>query len=71
MHKHRISEFGGGKRVAFSDGDTREVDTIFFCTGYLNSFPFLEEGVLHRLGTNLNSKALGPLYLRSVHVENP
>ena len=40
VHKERMTEYAGGKRVAFSDGDVREVDTLYFCTGYEYSFPF-------------------------------
>ena len=71
VHKERITEYAGGRRVAFSDGDVREVDTLYFCTGYEYSFPFLEEGTLQRYGAGEHSKGLGPLYLRSVHVEKP
>lgn len=50
VHKERISEFAGGKQVVFSDGDIREVDTIFYCTGYEYNFPFLEKGVVQYFG---------------------
>ena len=57
--------------MRFSDGEVREVDSIFYCTGYDFSFPFLEEGTLTMYGNREHVRGFGPLYLRTVHVENP
>jgi hypothetical protein len=35
----------GTDRVYFTDGSAEEVDTIFYCTGYKITFPFLDEGL--------------------------
>ena len=29
----------------FKDGSTEEIDTIIMCTGYLHSYPFLEDNL--------------------------
>ena len=34
----------GGKNIKMSDGTVREFDTIVFCTGYKQKFPFLSGG---------------------------
>lgn len=47
------------------------MDTIFYCTGYHFSFPFLEEDTVTLCGKKQPTKGFGPLYLRSVHVKNP
>lgn len=60
--------FEDGKKVKFADGEVLEVDTIFMCTGYNFSFPFLEKGTLTSYGKKKHSKGIGPLYLRTVHV---
>ena len=39
-----------GKTAYFKDGTQKDVDAILLCTGYLHSFPFIEESL--RLKTN-------------------
>ncbi len=33
------------KKAYFGDGNTREVDVVILCTGYLHSFPFIERNL--------------------------
>ena len=39
-----------GRMATFANGETREVDAIILCTGYLHHFPFMEDDL--RLKTN-------------------
>ena len=41
------------------------------CTGYGFDFPFLEQGTLTMYGKKQHTKGFGPLYLRSIHIDNP
>ena len=34
-----------GKTCHFKDGSTKEIDTIMMCTGYLHSYPYLEDNL--------------------------
>ena len=43
-----------GKTCHFKDGSTAEVDTIIMCTGYLHSYPFMED--------NLRLRSVNDLY---------
>ncbi len=54
--------------VHFKDGQTREVDAIILCTGYLHHFPFLPDDL--RLST-ANRLATADLYKGVVWVHNP
>ena len=48
-----------GNTAYFSNGDTREIDSVILCTGYLHHFPFLPENL--RLATH-NRLYPGTLY---------
>ncbi|XP_045206559.2 dimethylaniline monooxygenase [N-oxide-forming] 2-like [Mercenaria mercenaria] len=41
-----------GKKAHFKDGTTEEIDVVILCTGYLYSFPFMEDGL--RLKSSLS-----------------
>ena len=43
-----------GKTCHFKDGSTAEVDAIIMCTGYLHSYPFMED--------NLRLRSVNDLY---------
>ena len=57
-----------GKTVHFSGGDTREIDAVVMCTGYLHHFPFLPEPL--RLATH-NRLYPGTLFKGVVWIDNP
>ena len=42
-----------GSTVHFKDGSTAKVDSIILCTGYLQSFPFLEDDLRLKTPNNL------------------
>ena len=44
---------GGSKMAKFLDGSTKEVDVIVLCTGYLHSFPFMEQSLRLVTGNDL------------------
>ena len=62
-----ISRFEGSN-VHFQDGNVREIDSVVLCTGYLHSFPFLEESL--RLRTH-NRLFPGVLYKGVVWIDKP
>ena len=62
-----ISRFEGSN-VHFQDGNVREIDAVVLCTGYLHSFPFMEESL--RLRTH-NRLFPGVLYKGVVWIDNP
>ena len=47
-----ISRFDGNN-VHFKDGNVREIDSVVLCTGYLHSFPFLEDSLRLRTHNRL------------------
>ena len=57
-----------GKTAYFSNGDTREIDAVVLCTGYLHHFPFLPQSL--RLATH-NRLYPGTLYKGVVWIGNP
>ncbi|CAD5110826.1 DgyrCDS189 [Dimorphilus gyrociliatus] len=62
-----MTEIIGSNRVQLANGDTYEVDSIVFCTGYRYNFPFLEENVKLRI----TNERLYPLYKHLVDARNP
>ena len=69
-----ISEFLGGKDIKFSNGMTREVDTVLLCCGYELSFPFLDlkkDKFFDFNPEEHNGKFIGPLYKRMFPVREP
>ncbi len=42
-----------GRRVAFVDGTTEDVDVIIWCTGYKITFPFFDEGLIAAPGNDI------------------
>jgi trimethylamine monooxygenase len=54
--------------VVFKDGQTRDVDAIIMCTGYLHHFPFMPDEL--RLQT-ANRLATADLYKGVAYVHNP
>lgn len=59
----RVTERG----VEFVDGTAAPCDVLFYCTGYLYSFPFLSEECEVRVVDN----HVQPLYKHLVHVDHP
>ena len=57
-----------GSTCFFKDGSTKNVDAIILCTGYLHSFPFLEDSL--RLKAT-NRLAINDLYKGIAYVHNP
>jgi len=47
-----------GKTCHYKDGTTEDVDTIIMCTGYLHSYPFLEDNLRLRSHNSLYPKNL-------------
>ena len=47
-----------GKTCHYKDGSTEDVDTIIMCTGYLHSYPFLEDNLRLRSHNSLYPKNL-------------
>ena len=56
-----------GSKVEFSDGSDGEYDVIMICTGYLHSFPFMDE----KLRLNTYNRLAPPLYKQVVFPDNP
>lgn len=56
-----------GKQIIFEDGTVEEADTLFYCTGYKYSFPFLSE----ECGIKVEENCVQPLYKHLIHVEHP
>ncbi len=57
-----------GTRAHFKDGSSREIDAMILCTGYLHSFPFMEE----RLALQTRNRLCPPgLYKGVFLLENP
>jgi trimethylamine monooxygenase len=56
------------KTAHFADGQTRDIDAIILCTGYLHSFPFLEQSL--KLRTNNRLYPAG-LYKGVIWENNP
>ena len=56
------------KTAHFKDGSSKEVDAILLCTGYLHSFPFLEDGLRLRTHNRLYPPGL---YKGVVWIDNP
>jgi cation diffusion facilitator CzcD-associated flavoprotein CzcO len=54
-----------GARVVFQDGRAEEYDAVIACTGFRNSFPFLDRGLVDFSGGAV------PLYLRVFHPDLP
>ncbi|XP_069107793.1 senecionine N-oxygenase-like isoform X2 [Argopecten irradians] len=52
--------------VVFLDDTEEEVDDLIFCTGYVYSFPFLSDDVIHASRTKVT-----PLYKHVVNVRHP
>ncbi len=72
VFRDRVTRFGGHKTLLFSDGSSSEVDAIIWTTGYTYDWPFLEKGVLRDYGDDpTRLKSFGPLFLFSVHVDQP
>ena len=62
-----IKLMGPGKKVTFTDGTEDEFDVVVKSTGYLHTFPFLDEAI--RLNTpNVFNP---PLYMQIVFPKNP
>lgn len=55
------------RSVQFADGSTGPADVLFYCTGYLYSFPFLSEECRVRVEDN----HVQPLYKHLVHIDHP
>lgn len=53
--------------VVFADGTEERVDAVFYCTGYVYSFPFLDE----KCGVRVKSNMVTPLWKHLVSIENP
>ncbi|KAK9505562.1 hypothetical protein O3M35_009584 [Rhynocoris fuscipes] len=64
--KFEIKEING-KNVIFEDGSIEEADTLFYCTGYQYSFPFLTE----ECGIRVEDNCVQPLYKHLIHIEHP
>ena len=62
-----ITKFDGAD-VHFSDGSVKAFDAVILCTGYLHSFPFLEDELRLRTGNRLNPPGL---YKGIAWIENP
>lgn len=62
--KPDIAAFEDGE-VRFTDGSREAVDTIIWCTGYRNRFPFLSEEVF------ASEENRAPLYFRAFHPDRP
>ncbi|XP_065353054.1 senecionine N-oxygenase [Cloeon dipterum] len=56
-----------GKKIFFRDGNSTEVDVIFYCTGYCYSFPFLDDAV----GISVKDNCVQPLYKHLIHINKP
>lgn len=54
-----------GDRVAFTNGEERDVDVVIYCTGYNVTFPFFDEEFLSAPDNDL------PLFKRVFHPEIP
>ena len=57
-----------GNTCTFKDGSTKDVDAIILCTGYMHSFPFMEENLKLR---TTNRLATADLYKGCVWAFNP
>lgn len=53
--------------VRYADGIEEEFDTILYCTGYVYSFPFLDD----ECGITYRNNHVRPLYKQCVHIERP
>lgn len=56
-----------GTIAHFSDGSSEEIDVVFFCTGYLYNFPFLDSSC----GITVEDNCVEPLYRHMVNIEHP
>uniref|UniRef100_T1HWV6 Flavin-containing monooxygenase n=1 Tax=Rhodnius prolixus TaxID=13249 RepID=T1HWV6_RHOPR len=64
--KFEISSINGNN-IIFEDGSIEETDTLFYCTGYKYSFPFLTE----ECGVKVDDNCVQPLYKHLIHIEHP
>ena len=58
-----------GKEVSFRDGQKYRADSIIMCTGYLHSFPFIEDDI--RLEQSTNSAWINDLWKGVIWNHNP
>lgn len=55
-----------GNTVVFEDGSRQETDILFYCTGYLYSFPFLSE----ECRVTVEDNCVQPLYKHLIHMDH-